>query len=553
MEKKEEVVEWLKNSDVRFLIAIDERLYDYVLDNTNNPQNHNLYELLAVARFIRFFSTYRFSRAQYRKFVTFYESLEFKGNNGPERYVMTPVQCFQVANIYGFYNGSKRVCRNALLFVPRKFSKTTFVACVAIYDMLFGDYNAQAFCAANAYKQALICFDMIKYILKRLDPRSKSFRMVKETVSNRMKGRASKIEVVSNSPDKLDGLMCSTVIVDEYSQADDSGLYDVLTTSMGTRVNPLTIVITTASEKLDTPFVSMLNTYKMILKGLITDDHIFAHLFLPDEGDEDYGSPQLWHKVQPHLGITVQEDFYHDQWTKAQSSATDMRAFLTKLLNVFCNFGREWISSEAVKRVTEKVDIEKYRGCSAMCAIDLSVSDDFSAVCYKIYDSEARRFVTLVDYFIPRATMDRHPNSAFYKDMASKGYLHIIEGNVIDYSVLIAWIEKRRKVLNILQVGYDPYKSLEFVNTLTAMGAPMVPVRQSIASFTAPTEIVEKEIFDGRIILDDNPLNAYCFNNVTIVEDNTGNRKPMKKSENSKIDGVIVIIMCAYLFNNYRA
>lgn len=72
----------------------------------------------------------------------------FSRPRGMSRYKMTPVQTFQVAGIFGFYyrkDPNKRVCREALLFVPRKYSKTTFVASIAIYDLLFGDANAQGF------------------------------------------------------------------------------------------------------------------------------------------------------------------------------------------------------------------------------------------------------------------------------------------------------------------------------------------------------------------------------------------------------------------------
>ena len=61
-------------------------------------------------------------------------------------------------NIFGFYNAEGlRLIRDVYLFVPRKFSKTTSVASLAIYDMLFGDSNAQAYVGANSYSQAKIC------------------------------------------------------------------------------------------------------------------------------------------------------------------------------------------------------------------------------------------------------------------------------------------------------------------------------------------------------------------------------------------------------------
>lgn len=60
--------------------------------------------------------------------------------------------------------------------------------------------------------------------------------------------------------------------------------------------------------------------YKAILRGEIENDSIFAHIFEPDIDDEE-GDPATWRKVQPHMGITVYEDFYIDAYQKALYSA----------------------------------------------------------------------------------------------------------------------------------------------------------------------------------------------------------------------------------------
>ena len=89
---------------------------------------------------------------------------------------------------------------------------------------------------------------------------------------------------------------------------------------MGIRVNPLTVMITTASEKLESPFRDTLKSYKKILRGEMENDSVFAHIFEPDVDDEE-DNPETWKKVQPHLGITVQDDYYELEYKKAQQSA----------------------------------------------------------------------------------------------------------------------------------------------------------------------------------------------------------------------------------------
>lgn len=102
--------------------------------------DHNLYELLALKRFFKLLGKYIFKVNEVRAFIVFYENLKFSGLKGRQKYKMTPVQVFQFSNILGFYlDDKKRLIRDALLFVPRKFSKTTSVASLAINDALFGD------------------------------------------------------------------------------------------------------------------------------------------------------------------------------------------------------------------------------------------------------------------------------------------------------------------------------------------------------------------------------------------------------------------------------
>lgn len=539
-------------------LRVDDRLLEYVTECITNPSGHNYFELLSIKRFIDFLyrSDIEFREKEIRKFVTFYESLKFPGKRGPQRYKLTPVQVFQFANIFGFYNNETglRLIREVLLFVPRKFSKTTSIAAIAIYDMLFGDTNAEAYVAANSYDQAQVCFRAIKQIVKNLDPRMKSFKTNREIIFNLRKGRTSFARCLASDPDNLDGLNASTVIVDEYSQADTADLKNVLTSSMGNRDNPLTCVITTASQKLDTPFQTMLTIYKDILRGNSVNDHVFAHIFEPDEDDE-FGEPATWEKVQPHLGVTVNHQFYKSEWVKAQLAQDDMIEFKCKLLNVFAaKSDKEWIPAHNIKAITQKVQLDKFKQrLWCMVAVDLSVRDDFSAVCYNVYDSAERKFYCKVDYYLPEGALSNHQNAPYYRELYSAGHLKIVPGETLDYSYIVNDIVMAGKHVAIMRIAYDPYKSIDFTNSMRAVGGcEMVPYKQTYGSFTSPVETLEIAVFGERIIIDDNPLNQYCFNNAVIDEDKMENRKPIKKTAAKKIDGVITILMSLGLYNTWQ-
>lgn len=536
----------------------DIRLKDYVKSAISHPDDHNLYELLSILRFFRLLDAYIFKPTEVKKFIVFYENLKFSGLKGRVKYRLTPIQVFQFANILGFYRTpEKRLCRDALLFVPRKYSKTTSVASLAIYDLLFGDANAQAYVAANSYDQAQICFGEIKNILKSLDKRFKNFKINREQVFSKRRGRTSFARCLASNPDKLDGLNASTVILDEFSQADSAELKNVLTSSMGARVNPMTIVITTASDKLESPFVNMLNSYKAVLRGEVENDSIFAHIFEPDVNDAE-DDPHTWAKVQPHLGITVQADYYENEYRKAQMTAEDMLTFRTKLLNLFVqDEAKVWFTSREIEAMCkDDNDLKTLKNRpDAMVAVDLSVCDDFSSVSYNIYLPEIKMFHIHNDYYFPRKMLISHPNRELYERWAADGYLRLCDGNVIDYRMIVNDINARnRESIRILNIGYDPYKSMEFVNMMGASGAKKVlqPIKQTYGTFTSPVESFEIAARTGRVTFNYNPINWYCFGNAVIDEDRLENRKPIKKSQNAKIDGAVTSVMTFYLYNNFR-
>ena len=556
---KDEVIEKIQyyTVDEDYLNTIDSRLHSYIKEVLDNPTQHNKYEILAVFRFLDFFKKkdIEFKSKEVKKFIKFYECLKFPSDKGMQSFKLTPIQVFQFSNILGFYKmDGTRLCRDALLFVPRKYSKTTSVASLAIYDLLFGESNAQCYVASNSFSQSQICFEIIKNILKELDPTLSHFRLNRDIIYNRMSDKTSLVRCLASSADKLDGLNASTIILDEYAQADNAALRNVLTSSMGVRKNPLVVTLTTASSKLDTTFTKMLENYKKILEGEIDNDTIFASIFEPDEGD-DIGDIKTWKKVQPHFGITVNEEFYKAEYQKALMSADDMLEFKTKLLNVFTLPQTQiWINSKVVERNTQHFEFNMLQSRpNAMVSVDLSVKDDFSCVCYALYDSINKRFVFKNYYYIPKQTIENHPNSEMYKELVKSGHLIICGNEVIDYKQIANDIIANARYVNILQIGYDAYRSKEFINIIKASGIKCtVPYSQTYANFTSPVEAFEMAVYQDRLKFDDNPLNLYCINNVAVDTDKMENKKPMKKTHNAKIDGAITMLMCMGMFSNYK-
>lgn len=536
----------------------DPRLGIYMESVWSDPAGHNLYEHLAISRFLEMLECYRWNRKRVKRFFKLYESLRFTGVGGRRRYKLTPIQCFQFGNIFGFDDAEGlRLCRLAYIFVPRKFSKTTAATSLAVNDFYFGDYNAQAYVGANSYNQAKICFDEIRNIIQDIEGRSRAVKVNRERITFTTSERAASIECLAANAKTRDGLNASLAIIDEYAQARNTAgangadLKNVLTSSMGARREPLTVIISTASEVVDGPFAHEIKGAKSILRGECKNDRMFASIFQPDVDDEE-GDPATWRKVQPHIGITIQKEFYENAWSEAQLSPENMLTFRTKLLNIFCvNSRSSWIDENAIQSAIRHLDISKIKGTPiSTVSFDLSVREDFSAVTYGIYYPNEKNFYYHTAYFMPRASLETHANRRLYKKWADEGHLILCDGEVIDYRAICDYILGINGHSMTIAIGYDPAKSGELLNMLKAAGAEAVlnPVRQTYIEFTAPVESFEVGIRTGHIFLDNNPITAYCFGNAMLDHDKMENMKPTKKYLNGKIDGVITCLMCHKMF-----
>lgn len=538
--------------------AADERIYTYCRDVLAHPEEHNLYECLGVERFVGMLGRHRFNPERVRRFFRLYECLKFNGPRGRQRYRLTPVQTFQFGNIYGFEEeDGRRLIRTAYIFVPRKFSKTTSAAALAVDDLLFGDVNAQAYVGANSYNQAKICFDEIRAILRGIDPQERHLRINREKCHFKGGERDSLVACLSANAKTMDGLNASLVIMDEYSQArntpgkNGSDLKNVLTSSMGARREPLTVVITTASEVTDGPFAHELEGVKRILEGEVENDSVFASLFMPDADDRE-DDPATWRKVQPHLGVTVQEDYYRRAWEDAQLSAENMLTFRTKLLNIFTvNERALWIKPDEIRNVYREIDPGALpERPEATVAVDLSVRGDFSAVTLGIYLKREKAFHYITDYFLPEESVPGHPSERLLRRWVEDGWLHLTPGSALDYRVIVNHILGVGKKVRLLAIGYDPYRSLDCVNMLRSAGLGKVlkPIRQNIMSFTAACQSFEAALLGGKITMNPNPINAYCFGNAVLMRDSSDNMKPEKRSPTGRIDGVITVLMSLKCF-----
>jgi len=601
------------------LRAIDPRVEAYVAGLTDD-EHHNMYEQLGALKFLGMLDEYPFdipyTQQRFRLYEGIWESgrhvkggLCFSGLAGRTHYRLTPIQAYMLAGVYGFRHwvdtgapaGSRQLlpseverdgmiwdCRRlvneAVFFIPRKFGKTTIGAFFQFEGFFFGDYNFEGYCCANSADQAKILYSMAYDLIHQLDPDEKRIRFT-ATEINWKKGqpRAAKIVALSAGGKTKDGLFAQYCSSDEYGSAtyvndhsDMASLVNVVEGSMGPRREPLTVHTTTAGNSLLGPFQVKLDAIKDLLRTEVGQPDRapwqFAVILQPDEWEMDdetlFSDERIWRKVNPHIGITVQPDFYRKEIEKSRLDPEKRKETATKLFNVFQSGAvTEWIKPELIRQLQTERRIDDCRwedGWSVYAGMDFSQGRDLHAITYLAWNENTGEFFADLDAWVTEETLETVSISELYKTWVDAGWLHVSPGKVLQPSLPVnRIIDLNGKGVNFMAFGYDSYQSREPIMLLkewlfSTLGIVkpdemVMPVSQTFASYNPSVIKVENCVKSDPPLLrfSKNPMWPWEFGCCQLETDvRMENRKPLKRNPGSdacKVDHVQALCTCFIL------
>lgn len=475
------------------------------------------------------------------KVINFISKLKhFTGAHNQKPFILQPWQCWICANIYGFYwkNTNDRVIKNVYIEVSRKNGKTAFAAALCLYALIAdGENNSEVELIANSRKQAGICFDMCSNFVKTLDPKHKLFKAYRDKI--KFDHTKSFLQVLSSDSGNNDGWNSYMYVADEAHSYPDSKMYDVMKSSQGMRDNPLALVITTAGLNLYSFCYNMRQTNIEILHGVKQDDTQFTAIYTLDEGD-DWENPENWIKANPNLGITVKENYLKEQIQQAKNNTSLETSIRTKNFNQWLATSDIWINNDILLKSSTPISLEDMKDLQVYIGVDLSAVSDLTAVaaCWELNS----KYYFKTWYFLPESALSDNANSEMYKDWVRKGYLHVTAGNVVDYDFVLNKIMEINGTCYINKIAYDAWNATQWAINATTEGLPLEPFSQALWHFNRATKGFERLIKSDQVVMDDNPITRWCFQNCTLKYDHNDNCKPVKEEKMQKIDGVIAML-----------
>jgi len=478
-----------------------------------------------------------------------------KGSAAGQTFNLRPWQRRIVRELFRKRRDGLRQYRTCLLMLPRKNGKTELAAAIALYGLLAdGEAGAEVISAAADRDQASLCFGVAAQMIRNSPELDAACYIVdsQKRIVHRKTG--SVYRAISAEASSKHGYNCSFCVYDELHAASSRDLYDVLSTSMGARKQPLFLAISTAGYDRHSILWELYSHAKKVAERPALDPSFLPMLYEAPP-DADWTSRAVWRKANPALGDFRSLEDMAIACARAKEIPAQENNFRRLYLNQWTEQSARWLSVSAWD-ACEAPPARPLAGRRCFVGMDLSTTTDLSALVAVFPDDDGGGFDVIAKFFVPedrileRSRRDRVP----YDEWARLGILEATPGAVVDYEAirgeLILWAGRYAVEL----VAFDPWNATDLVSRLQAVdGLVCVPIRQGFASLSAPTKSLEPAILSRRLRHAGDPILRWCVANVAVDSDAAGNLKPSKTRSTERIDGVVALVMAVDCMNRQAA
>lgn len=513
---------------------------------------------------------YRFDKEKSEKILIFAELMpHVKGKWAGTNIILEPWQCFFMGVPFGWVrkkDGLRR-CREIYAEIPRKNTKSTLGAIIGLY-MAFadGESGAEVYSGASTEKQAHEVFRPA-WLMVDKTPRFKNMFQIDLSGTEKNPGNiyslktGSRFEAVVGKPG--DGASVHCGIVDEYHEHATDHTFDCFDTGMGSREQPLLLVITTAGTNTASPCYAKRTQAIKALKGEVKNDSIFVLIYTIDEKKKEKGELESWTEFEkwiianPNYGVSVFPDYLKKQHNTAIQEARKQNILKCKHLNLWSNAAEAYFNMVEFEACGDPtLNIKDFEGEPLYLGLDLGAKKDLCAR-MRIFLRDGEYYL-FSHYYLPESQTIGE-DKAHYAGWAHEGYIEVHSGNRINFDSIQDDIMDDAKTFDLSgeemgggEVCNDPWNAQQLISNLENEGIAVTEVGQTVNFLSEPMKELDALISDGKLHHDANPVTTWCFSNTMATEDKKGNVFPFKEGVENKIDGCVATItaMCRAMIND---
>lgn len=476
--------------------------------------------------------------------------------------ILLPFQKAFISALYGFkmLDGSDRF-QNALFLIARKNGKSELCSALLLTEMIIGGSGLDIVCSSNDDIQASILTDAVDTMRLMIDPESKDTwrnqRNIRCTIND------NKIFKLSDRTRNKEGRNIDIAVVDEVHEMKDNVIIKSIEQSQSLKISPKLIKITTEGFVNDGYLDSELVRARAIIRGEIDDlpsKRYLPWLYTQDSESEVWNGNRvnrLWQKSNPTLGTVKQWSYLEQQVDLAKQSKADRSFVLAKDFNIKQSNSEAWLMLEDYD-YEETFDIEEFRNCLCLGAVDIAETTDLSCAKILLMKPDSPKKYIYTKYFIPEGKLERSDDrsaGAKYLEWAREGLIKICPGNYLDVTVIADWFAEMYKTygLRLYKCGYDVKFATEFLTRMDQYGMDCEIVYQSPEVMNHPTKMVEADL-KSRLVVGNNQIDKWCFGNSALKIDGRGNGLVVKIDGqiSRKIDGAVTTIILFEIFRRWR-
>ena len=462
-----------------------------------------------------------------------------------------------------------RYFKEMALLVARKWGKSTFVSAIADF-MLMCDREpaAQVWCLATQKQQASIVYEAAKNFAMGSDalkPHVKTRRDKDNSEILLFPAGNSYMKAGSKNSNAQDGLNPHCVVIDELHAIKDRNTYDVFSSAMGARSQPLIFIISTFGFNREGIFDSVLERCQAVLDGK-SEERLFPIIFRIDDTDNPEDR-SCWIKANPGLiDARPTMSYLEGEYLKALKDPAQMPSFLAKHLNRASSMSVVYFNLQDVDGCAIDMSLDMINDKYAVGASDIAETTDLC--CSSALIPIGSKLYLFQKYFIARARLEKNSKqdkmayesftSTGAKDTLNNELLHICEGSMVNRKDVVQWyVELSEKYgVTFWKIGADRWHYEDFATDMEMAGFPkednegrgvVFPVAWGAKTLSQPMKET-KSIFEDKILQFSkyNGLFRWCTTNTAALIDRNNKIVPDKAKSKARIDGYASYLM-AYI------
>lgn len=485
-------------------------------------------------------------------------------------YYMKPVKLmlwqkafFEALYSFKMSDTGKRRFVEALLLVARKNGKSTMLAADGNTDLFIGNGGTDICCASNDDRQAKLIWEEIGGMRSRLDPKKEVTGQNLTRITNRVKNIT--VFRLSSKTQNKDGFNIDKTYLDEsHDIKEENGQSEIAEAcwrGMSSKEEPLFINCTTQGFNRDCYLDKKIEKAKEVISGDVEDIHFLPFLYEQDSEQEIWQDESSWQKSNPSIiyGVKKVDKLKRDIEDAKRDNATRVH-MLCKDFNVPQNTAAAWLMLEDYDYPQEKFDLEQFRDCYCLAAVDLAETTDLTNLKLLFMKQNDNTKYVYSHYWIPESKLDNSDDKnagAKYKEWAKNGFLTINEGNDNDLTRVADWLIalKNKYNIRVVKLGYDVKFAKDFIKRLDEYGIESEVIQQNPAVMSSPMKLVEADLKSRIINYSENPVDKWCLGNASMQVNNLGQIMCVKVNNQAsrRIDGAVTLIIAYATLQRFRS